>query len=196
MFYAIRPVLTFISVLFVMLVAMTLWNGASEAIRIAGVKRRLPAVRAGEMARPLHLVLTGTPLAEALRQRDEAVRGEPIDATAAGAGASVASIDPRVGDTVALGVCDSSGQVIALVSGVLAARVPIGRRPWVDVDSVSREVVPAQRIPADTVGMDVLEAVQANPGRDLLVTVGEDVVGVLRVRGRDHDARVQGAHHQ
>ena len=28
--------------------------------------------------------------------------------------------------------------------------------------------------------MDVLDAVNANPGADLLVTVGEDVIGVLR----------------
>ena len=72
--------------------------------------------------------------------------------------------------------------MIALVNGLAAARVPINRRPWVDVDSVSRTVAPAQRIPADAAGMAVLEAVQANPGHDLLVTVGEDVVGVLRVR--------------
>jgi Zn-dependent protease len=158
--YAVIRSVSFISVIFLVLVALTLWNGASESIRVADVKRRLPLVRAGAMARPLHLVPSGTPLAEALRQRDER----------------------NPGGQSTLGVSDSAGRVIALVSGRAAAAVPLGRRPWVDVDSVARAVAPQQRISADSTGMAVLEAVQANPGNDLLVTVGEDVVGVLRVQ--------------
>jgi hypothetical protein len=180
--YTITPILTFVSVILVLMVSLTLWNGASEAIRVAGVKRRLPGVRAGAMARPLHLVLTGTPLAEALRQRDEALLGRPADGAGGVLPPRAASVDPRTDDTLAIGVSDSAGRVIALVNGLAAERVPINRRPWVDVDSVSRSVAPSQRIPADAAGMAVLEAVQANPGNDLLVTVGEDVVGVLRVR--------------
>jgi hypothetical protein len=36
-------------------------------------------------------------------------------------------------------------------------------------------------VPAESTGETVLAAIQANPGEDLLVTVGDDVVGVLRV---------------
>ncbi len=180
--YTITPILTFISVILVLMVSLTLWNGASETIRIAGVKRRLPGVRAGEMARPLHLVLSGTPLSEALRQRDEALLGRPAEGVDGTVTPRAPSVDPRTPDTLAIGVADTAGRVIALVNGLAAERVPINRRPWVDVDSVSRSVAPSQRIPADAAGMDVLAAVQANPGNDLLVTVGEDVVGVLRVR--------------
>src|SRR5262249_38083295 len=61
------------------------------------------------------------------------------------------------------------------------ATVPVERRPWVSVDTVSRGVAPKQRVPADSTGEAVLAAIQANPGEDLLVTVGDDVVGVLRV---------------
>jgi len=156
--------LSIVGLFFIALVAITLWRGATQSIQMAELKRRLPYVQAGAMARPLHLVVTGTPLAEALRQRDERQQGA-ADWTA-----------PMI-----LGVSDSSGRVIGLVSPKAVAAVPPGRRPWIGVDEVATPVAPAQRIAASLVGADVLAAVQANPGADLLVTVGEDVVGVLRV---------------
>jgi hypothetical protein len=61
----------------------------------------------------------------------------------------------------------------------MVAAVPVERRPWVDVDSVSAPIVPDARVNAGLTGMAVLDAIQANPGRDLLVFVGEDVIGVL-----------------
>jgi Zn-dependent protease len=147
---------------FIVLIAGTLWRGATESIRMAEVKRRLPLVSAGGMARRLHLVATGTPLAEALRQRDESA-GASLDAP------------------VVLGISDSLGRVVALVSPRAVAAVPPARRPWINVDEVAKPVAPAQRIAAASSGTEVLAAVQANPESDLLVTVGEDVVGVLRV---------------
>ncbi len=104
------------------------------------------------------LVSSGTPLAEALRQRDQAQPTQTV-----------------------LGISDSAGRVIGLVNPRAVAAVPLERRPWIDVDAVARTVTPAQRIPAAATGPDVLAAVQANPDGDLLVTVGEDVVGVLLV---------------
>jgi Zn-dependent protease len=156
--YAHARAITVIVLVFMMMVSLTLWNGASDAIQMAEVKRRLPTLRAGPMARPLHLVPRGTPLAEALRQRDESGAEQPV-----------------------LGIADAAGRVIALISGPAIATVPVERRPWVDVDSVASSVVPAQRIDAESTGSAMLDAVQANPGSDLLVTVGEDVIGVLRV---------------
>jgi Zn-dependent protease len=155
--YVNGTVTGFFSVLFTVLIGFTLWTGASDAIRMGELRRRLPALSAGALVRPLHMVVSGTPLAEALRQRDELGGRRPY-----------------------LGVVDRSGQLIALVHPALIATVPNERRPWVDVDTVAQVIAPAQRIPADTAGMDVLDAVNANPGTDLLVTVGEDVIGVLR----------------
>lgn len=156
--YGHAPVVTVIVLAFMFMVALTLWNGASEAITSAEVKRRLPLLNAGRMAHPLYLVPHGTPLAEALRQRDASPALRPV-----------------------IGIADAAGKVIALVSGSAIVSVPRERRPWVDVDSIASTVVPSQRIPADANGAAMLDAVNANPGSDLLVTMGEDVIGVLRV---------------
>lgn len=59
--------------------------------------------------------------------------------------------------------------------------MPVDRRPWVAVDSVSRsrDAVPA--LPLDLSGEQVVRALQAHPAAQYVVTSGEDVVGVLRV---------------
>jgi len=150
-----------VGLVFVAIVAGTLWRGASESIRMARLKKRLPLVSAGRMARPLFRVPTGTPLAEAIRRRDESGMESDVP--------------------FMVGVTNADGRVIALVSPRAVATVPPERRPWVSVDEVALPVPASQRIPAETTGLDVVAAVQANPDGDLLVTVGEDVVGVLRV---------------
>jgi Zn-dependent protease len=168
---AISPV----GLVFVVLIAASLWRGASQSLQIAELKRRLPLVSAGAMARRLFLVPTGTPLAEALRRRDES---------------PVSTLDTPV----VIGVENSLGCVIALVSPRAVAAVAPERRPWVEVDAVARPVVPGQRIAAESSGTEVLAAVQANPQSDLLVTVGEDVVGVLRVADVVTMLRSRGPH--
>jgi Zn-dependent protease len=164
-----------VGLVFVVLIAASLWRGASQSLQIAELKRRLPLVSAGAMARRLFLVPTGTPLAEALRRRDES---------------PVSTLDTPV----VIGVENSLGCVIALVSPRAVAAVAPERRPWVDVDAVARPVVPGQRIAAGSSGTEVLAAVQANPQSDLLVTVGEDVVGVLRVADVVTMLRSRGPH--
>ncbi|PSK67434.1 putative zinc metalloprotease Rip3 [Micromonospora sp. MH33] len=47
-----------------LLVAVTLWRGAGQSIRMARIGRRLPLVDLARLARPLLPVPTGTPLAE------------------------------------------------------------------------------------------------------------------------------------
>ncbi|HKD97722.1 MAG TPA: site-2 protease family protein [Micromonosporaceae bacterium] len=150
--------LTFLGVVFMTMVAVTMWTGASAVLRVAEVRRRLPSLHAGRMARPLHLVPGGTPLAEALRQRDASGQERPV-----------------------LGIADAAGQLVALVNQDAVAAVPVPQRPWVSVDQVARATNAGQRVPAEASGTTLLDAAQANPGRDLLVTVGEDVVGVLPV---------------
>jgi Zn-dependent protease len=163
-----RGVLSQFGLLFTGLIALTLWFGATQAIRAGRVGRRIPALRVGALARPLYRVPTGTPLAEAQRRAAEH----------AGAGA-------------AIGVTDADGQVVALVTAPAAEAVPAGRRPWIGVDAVARAVDRRWALPDTLAGADVIRAVRANPADEYLVTSGDDVVGVLRLAdlARQLDAR-------
>jgi Zn-dependent protease len=149
-------VVTFITVVFAILVCLTLWQGATAAILHGRLASRLPRVNLRQMARPIFPVASGTPLAEAARRAAEA--GQP---------------------EAALAVADASGRVVALVHGQAAAAVPTERRPWVPVEAVARTVEPGRTLGADMTGEDVIRAVQANPAQTYLVMSGDDVIGVL-----------------
>jgi Zn-dependent protease len=185
-----------IGLLVILLIAASMWRGASQSLQLARLKQRLERVSAGAMARRLFVVPTGTPLSEALRQRDESMSGhrerdeglEDRDDE----GAEPSGIEADL--PVVIGVEDSLGRLLSLVNPRAVAAIPPQRRPWVEVDSVARSVVPASRIPADSSGSEVLAAVAANPQSDLLVTVGEDVVGVLRIADVVTMMRSRGPH--
>ena len=46
---------------------------------------------------------------------------------------------------------------------------------------MARGLDPSRVLPAELSGHALVEAVRANPGSEYVVTVGEDVLGVLRV---------------
>ncbi|BCY12453.1 peptidase M50 [Actinoplanes sp. L3-i22] len=150
--------LTLFGMVFVLLVTLTLWHGAGQSIRLGRMTGRFPLIDLGQLARPLLKVPAGTPLGEAQRRRAE---------------------DPR--PDVVLAVADSGGSLTALVDPVAAERVPVDRRPWVSVESVSRSRDGLTSLPVSLTGEQVVRALQAHPGAQYLVTAGEDVVGVLRV---------------
>jgi Zn-dependent protease len=150
--------LTLFGLVFILLVVFTLWQGAGQSIRLARMTSRFPLVDLAALARPVLSVPSGTPLAEAQRQR---------------------AADPRT--DAALAVADSSGKLVALVDSYAAGKVPPDRRPWVAVDSVARNVAALPALRADLTGEQVVRAVQAHPGERYLVVSGEDVVGVLDV---------------
>ncbi|BCJ62891.1 site-2 protease family protein [Micromonospora endophytica] len=158
--YAI-DVLSLLALPLTALVALTLWHGAGQSIRISRINRRLPLIDLARLARPALTVPTGTPLAEAQRRGDEA------EATAS--------------QSVALLVTDSAGRPVAVVDPAAAAAVPPARRPWLAVDAVARSVADLPTMPVATQGERVLETVQAHPGAQYLVTAGEDVVGILHI---------------
>jgi Zn-dependent protease len=141
-----------------LLVAVTLWRGAGQSIRLARISRRLPLVDLARLARPVLPVPSGTPLAEAQRRHAET---------------------PPPG--AALAVADAAGRPIALVDPVRAAAVPAERRPWLAVDAVSRDLDAVPALPVGADGERVLETVRAHPGAQYVVTAGEDVVGVLHL---------------
>lgn len=158
---AARVVSIFGAALIVM-VALTLWTGAGHAIRAGRLGPRVPLLNAGTLARPILPVAPDTPLGEALRQQAEAP-----------------SADGR--PTPVIGVVNGAGQLLGLVDEAAAARVPEARRPWVSAETVIRHLQPGRVLPADLTGLALVEAVRANPGSEYVVTVGEDVLGVLRV---------------
>ncbi len=143
------------------LVALTLWHGAGQSIRLSRIGRRLPLVDLARLARPVFAVPTGTPLAEAQRRATEA--------------------DAGVAEHRALLVTDSAGRPVAVVDPAAAAAVPEARRPWLAVDAVARSVADLPTMPVATDGERVLETVQAHPGAQYVVTAGEDVVGILHI---------------
>jgi hypothetical protein len=145
------------SLFLVILVALTMWQGATVAIAQGRLGSRLPRINLRQITRPVFAVPTGTPLAEAIRRVGESGLTEP-----------------------AIAVTDSAGTVVGLIHEEAAAAVPLERRPWVPVDSVSRSVDPSRTLRADLTGEDVIKAVQANPAPTYLVVSGTDVVGVLR----------------
>jgi Zn-dependent protease len=150
--------LTVFGLLFVMLVVFTLWQGAGQSIRLARMTRRFPLVDLAVLARPLLTVPAGTPLGEAQRRRAD---------------------DPR--PDVMLAVSDSAGNLTGLVDPVAAERVPVDRRPWVAVDSVSRSRDEVPSLALGLSGEQVVRVLQAHPAAQYVVTSGEDVIGVLRI---------------
>jgi Zn-dependent protease len=141
-----------------LLVALTLWRGAGQSLRMARISRRLPLVDLARLARPVLGVPSGTPLAEAYRRRADGA-----------------------GPTAALAVVDATGRPVALVDEARADAVPPQRRPWLAVDAVSRDLDTLPALPVGADGERVLETVRTHPGAQYVVTAGKDVVGVLHI---------------
>jgi len=138
---------------FMLLVAFTLWQGATASVRLA----RVPLIDVARLARPIFTVPTGTPLAEAQRR---ALQSAPPGS--------------------ALAVADSSGKLVALVQSRAADAVPESRRPWVSVDAVARDLGAIRALPVGLRGAEALKVLQAAPAGEYLVTSDDQVVGVLR----------------
>jgi Zn-dependent protease len=142
---------------FLLIVAFTLWQGAVTSVRMARVQARVPLIDIDQLARPIVTVPSGTPLGEAQRRVAAA------------------------GDThAALAVTDSTGRLVALVNDRAAEAVPQARRPWVAVDAVARDVASVRSVPAGLRGPQALAFLQSEPAGEYLIRSGDQVVGVLR----------------
>lgn len=149
--------ITEFGLILLVLVGFSLWQGALAALRAAVISDRLPLLDLDRLTRPILAVPTGTPLAEAQRRAEQAGPVPP-----------------------ALAVTDSFGRLVAVVNAEAAEAVPQHRRPWVDVDSVAREVSAIRSLPAGLRGEQALRFLRAQPAGEYLVTRDEQVVGVLR----------------
>jgi Zn-dependent protease len=135
--------------------AIFIWSGASQTLKLAELKERLPTIKAGELARPALSVDARLPLAEALRRANEA-----------GARAIV--------------VVTSEGEPTALVDEAAVVATPEQRRPWVDVVSVARTLEPGMILRADMDGEELINAMRAAPASEYLVVEADGSIrGVL-----------------
>jgi Zn-dependent protease len=150
-----------VSVLWVVVIAGFMWTGATQSIKATRFRERLPALQARRLARKAISVSASTPLAEAIRQADEA-----------GARAIV--------------VVDHDSKPIAIVNEAAVMVTPPQRRPWVDTGSMARSVDPSLVLNADLQGMALLDAIRRAPATEyLLVDSTGQVVGVLAARDLD-----------
>ncbi|MFN8156539.1 MAG: CBS domain-containing protein [Candidatus Nanopelagicales bacterium] len=122
--------------------ASFIWQGASQALKSAAINARVPRLSARALSRPAIVVLGDTPLAEALR------RAEAESATG-------------------LVVVDSAGHLVAIANPAAIDAVPVERRPWVPVSSVSSAFDPRAAIPAELTGNDLLHALLSVPSDNL-----------------------------
>jgi Zn-dependent protease len=148
---ALDPVLVVIA----WFLAIVLWMGSAQALRAARFRKRLPLLALHQLVRPTIGVTPTTPLAEALRQLNEA-----------GAAAVV--------------VVDGSGRATGIVSEAAVSATPVDRRPWVSAGDVARPIEPGLVLTADLTGTRLIEALEAQPATEYLVVDHRGAVsGVL-----------------
>lgn len=135
--------------------ASFIWLGASQSLRVARVRARLPQLRARVLARRAIPVTAEVPLSEGLRRAREA-----------GAGAMV--------------VVDHEGHPVGIVNEAAVNATPEPRRPWVNVGALSRSLEPSLVLGADLEGESLLDAMRGTPAPEyLLVERGGEIYGVL-----------------
>jgi hypothetical protein len=145
--------LTFL--LWSVLLASFIWMGASQSLRSARVRARIPKVQARALGRPAIAVTADVPLAEALRRAQEA-----------GARSIV--------------VADHEGRPVAIVNEAAVGATPEHRRPWISTGAVARALEPALVLAADLEGEPLIDVMRETPAAEyLLVERGGEVYGVL-----------------
>ncbi|GII00033.1 peptidase M50 [Planobispora takensis] len=137
------------------LLASFIWFGATQALRGARMRARIPQVNARALARRAIAVTADVPLAEALRRTTEAQAG-------------------------AIVVVDHEGRPTGIVNEIAVEATPENRRPWVAVGSLARNLEPSLVLAADLTGESLIEAMRESPaGEYLLVERGGEIFGVL-----------------
>ncbi|MFC4010435.1 site-2 protease family protein [Nonomuraea purpurea] len=138
-----------------LVLASFIWMGASQSLRVAKIRARIPQVNARALARRAMPVTAETPLSEALRQAGERRAG-------------------------ALVVVGHDGQPLAIVNEAAVQATPEHRRPWVNVGSLAKSLEPSMVLGADLTGEPLIDAMREAPGSEyLLVEDGGEIYGVL-----------------
>ncbi len=137
------------------IIAAFLWSGASASLVQARLRRRMPAIQARLLARRVIVVPEDLSVAEAVRRAQEAEAG---------------GIATHTGD----------GRVTGIVNEIALEAVPTERRPWLAVSQVARSVEDGMRLPADSAGEQLIQAMTSTPAAEyLLIEPDGDVYGIL-----------------
>ncbi len=148
--------------LWLVVIAAFMWMSATQTLRSAKVRERLPSLQARSLARRAIPIPSSLPLAEAIRRADLA-------------------------QARALVVVDHDAKPIAIVNEGAVMATPEQRRPWIDAGSLARTLDPDMILSADLSGMDLIEAVRKAPASEyLLVEPSGEVYGVLATADLDH----------
>ncbi|MEU0570096.1 site-2 protease family protein [Nonomuraea sp. NPDC005983] len=138
-----------------LVLASFIWLGATQSLRMARIRARIPQVNARALARRAIPVTAETPLSEALRRAAESRAG-------------------------AIVVVDHEGRPVAIVHEAAVQATPEHRRPWVDVGSMAKALEPSLVLAADLEGEPLIDAMREAPaGEYLLVERGGEIYGVL-----------------
>jgi len=147
----------FTSGLLSIVLAVYLWFGASQSLKVGELMERLPGVSLDALLRPGLLVPSDLSVAEALR---------------------------RVwsGNARGLVLVDTAERPSAIVDESLIGAVPPERRAWTQLADVARQLEPGLILRVGLAGEDLLAAVRATPAHEYLV-VHEDgsPAGILAI---------------
>ncbi|MEP7180392.1 MAG: site-2 protease family protein [Pseudonocardiales bacterium] len=153
--------------LFSIVLAVYLWFGATQSLKVGELMERLPDVSLEALLRPGLLVPSDLSVAEALR---------------------------RVwsGNARGLVLVDTADQPRAIVDEQLIGAIPPERRAWTQLSEVSRPLEPGLILHTGLAGEDLLSAVRATPAHEYLVVHDDgSPAGILAVA--DLAAKLQGA---
>ena len=143
-----------VTVIWMLLVAALLWQGAGQAIALARWRRRSVLARARDLLRPAVAV--------------------PSTATVAGARSAAAGAN-----ATAAVVLDVYGRPAGIVDEAAVATVPPDRAGDVSASAVSQALTTGAVVDAGLEGEDLLARMQANPAPRYVVVDGGGVVGIL-----------------
>ena len=127
-----------------LVMALFIWNGATQALRSATVLDRIARLRLSELLRPGVLVAADVSVAEAVRRtRDQAAGG--------------------------IVVTDGADRPQAIVAEARVREVPLERQPWTTVAEVARAIEPGLLLPDSLRAGELIAAVRATPATEYLV---------------------------
>ena len=132
------------TLVFTGLIAAFIYVGASASLQRAKYVQRLPRASVRRLARPALQVPADLPLAEAVRQAQQA-------------------------GLHAIVVTDSSGRLQAVVNEAAVQATPEDRRPWIPVGTVARTLEDGLVLDPALEGEALLEAMRATPASEYVV---------------------------
>ncbi len=136
-------------------IGMFLWTGATHALQVARLRRRLPGVVAKRLARPAIGVPADLPASEGVRRAQEADAGSLV-------------------------VMTSGGQPVGIVNEQALRSTPPERLPWVPIGDLARRIEDGLSLSADLSGEPLLRAMNRTPASEyVLLEPDGSIYGVL-----------------